>query len=259
MRLESGTASATFSLSNGGRLASLVVFGNELLITAHEAPLGWGAYPMVPYAGRVDRGRFRFDGRDHDLPVAMAPHAIHGTVWDQSWEKTGEGEMGIDLVDPWPLGGSVAQSVSLTDETLTLTLTLTAGPTPMPAMLGWHPWFRRVLTSGAEASLQLDPTSMYEVDDDAIPTGRLIDPPTGPWDDCFTGLRADPTITWPGVLELTLSSSCTDWVVFTEREHALCVEPQTAAPDAFNRTPDVLASGEQLRATFTLAWRNLAS
>jgi galactose mutarotase-like enzyme len=47
-------------------------------------------------------------------------------------------------------------------------------------------------------------------------------------------LTSDPVLTWPGALSLTLSSSAAWWVVFTEREHLVCVEPQTTPPDAFD-------------------------
>ena len=43
-----------------------------------------------------------------------------------------------------------------------------------------------------------------------------------------------PRLTWPGVLELDVRSTAPFWVVFDERDDALCVEPQTAPPDAFN-------------------------
>ena len=51
----------------GGRIASLVVDGTELLVTGgpDDHPMLWGSFPMVPWAGRIREGRFRFDGREH--------------------------------------------------------------------------------------------------------------------------------------------------------------------------------------------------
>jgi aldose 1-epimerase len=54
---------------------------------------------------------------------------------------------------------------------------------------------------------------------------------------------------------LDLSSDCQYWVVYTEPTHALCVEPQTDAPDAFNRFPTMIAPGNSLEAWFDLSWR----
>ena len=112
---------------------------------------------------------------------------------------------------------------------------------PMPASIGWHPWFRRRLLAVGDATgegasapveLDLDAAAVYERDADGITTRRKVSPPPGPWDECFTDLRHPPVLRWPDVLELTLKSDARDWVVYTEPENAICVEPQTAPPGA---------------------------
>lgn len=261
MRLESATACATFSLSRGGRLASLIVHGHEVLLTASDDPdFGWGSFPMVPYAGRVVNGRFSFDGDVFSLPITHPPHAIHGTAWARQWERRGDDHMVADLGPDWPLGGTVEQQVSLGDDAIELTLSVTAGDRAMPAMVGWHPWFRRRLLSEPTSSVELKfhPTKMAERDDAMVPSGRLIDPTPGPWDDCFTGVDLPVTVTWPGVVELSLTSSCSHWVMYDRRDHAVCAEPQSGPPDAFNHSPHVLQPGQSLTETFRIAWRSLA-
>jgi aldose 1-epimerase len=59
-------------------------------------------------------------------------------------------------------------------------------------------------------------------------------------------------------VELTIESDCPDWVVFTVPDDALCVEPQTAPPDAFNRDPGIVVPGTPLVAEMTWRWRSLA-
>lgn len=261
MRLESSTASATFSLTRGGRLASLVVHGTELLTTAaDDEAFGWGSFPMVPYAGRVADGAFSFEGITHRLPVTKPPNAMHGTAWNQSWIRTSAREMTTELGPDWPLGGSATQTVALDDDALEMTLKVTAGEQAMPAMVGWHPWFRRRLLGDASvvAQLEFGADQMYELDDQMIPNGNLVDPPPGPWDNCFTGVTQPLTLTWPAVVELRLTSSCDHWVIFDFRDHAICVEPQSDAPDAFNRRPLVLDPGAALTETFRIAWTSLA-
>jgi aldose 1-epimerase len=55
---------------------------------------------------------------------------------------------------------------------------------------------------------------------------------------------------------LSLTSSCDHWVVFDERAHATCVEPQSGPPDAFNLDPAArLAPGESVEGWFELQWR----
>lgn len=260
MRLESDTASATFCLSRGGRLASLVVHGHEVLITAgDEQQFGWGAFPMVPFAGRVVGARFRFEGDEHQLPVVRAPHAIHGTAWNRSWNRVDHRTMAVDLGAEWPFGGDVVQTADLDDDHLELSLTVTAGDRAMPAMVGWHPSFRRRLLRHSEAPVDyaFDLGSMYERNEAMVPSGRLVPPSPGPWDDCFTGVSEPLVLTWPGLVELSLTSSCDHWVIFDRRSHLVCVEPQSDAPDAFNRAPLVLGPGESLTETFRISWRLL--
>jgi aldose 1-epimerase len=258
LSMEAGQASVTVDADRGGRVASLVVDGRPLLLAGpSDDPLHGGSYPMVPWAGRVRDGRFRFGGVVHELPRNLPPHSAHGTGFTSGWEVEDDHTLGLDLGPPWPLGGRAVQRFELDRGGLTMTLAVTA-ERDMPVMLGWHPWFHRHLPDpdggDVEARLRFRARSMYELDDDAIPTGRLVAPPPGPWDNCFTGVEEGPTIEWPGLVELRLSSSCDHWVVYTEPEHALCVEPQSAAPDEFNREPAVLPAGERAEAWFRLAW-----
>jgi aldose 1-epimerase len=94
-------------------------------------------------------------------------------------------------------------------------------------------------------------------DDEGIPTGELVAPPAGPWDDAFTDLAADPVLEWPGQLRLTLSSTCPWWVVYSMPEHAICVEPQSGPPDAANGSPDVALPGRPMTAVMRWCWTRL--
>lgn len=237
-----------------------MVHGHELLITAgDDEAFGWGSFPMVPYAGRVAGGRFPSSGVSLDLPITMDPNAIHGTAWTQHWTRVSDTVMQTDLGSDWPLGGTVTQSVEHTDDFLEVTLTVTAAEQAMPAMVGWHPWFRRRLLQdpSCSAELRFDAATMYELDDVMIPTGALVEPSEGPWDSCFTDVAQPLSVTWPGVVRLDLASSCDHWVIYDRPDHAVCVEPQSDAPDAFNRTPTVLAPGKSLTESFRITWTML--
>ncbi|MEM7274746.1 MAG: aldose 1-epimerase [Actinomycetota bacterium] len=258
LSLTSRSASVTVDADRGGRLAGLMVDGHQLLVVeAAQGAMQWGSYPMVPFAGRLAAGRFRFGGELIELPINLAPHAIHGFGYTSAWRIVDHQTLSLDLGAPWPFPATVTQRFELDDAGLTMTMAATAA-VDMPIQLGWHPWFRRELTGAAGepvgAELRFGPAAMYEIDDVAIPTGRLIATPEGPWDNCFTELAEPPRITWPGLIELTLTSDCDHWVVFTEPANALCVEPQTSAPDVFNRDPEVLAAGTTRTARFRIAW-----
>lgn len=259
LALSAPGVSVVIDLVAGGRVASLVVDGRELLKTEGYGPVAWGSFPMAPFAGRIRDGVLTFAGETYALPsTTLPPHAIHGTALDRRWEVVGEGEIATDLGPDWPFAGRAVQHFELAADHLTCRLELHADE-PMPASIGWHPWFARRLEGVPDAlELDLDAGAMYERDAAGIATSRLIPPPPGPWDDCFTDLRRPPVLRWPGFLELTVESDCPDWVVYTIPEDALCVEPQTAPPDALNTDPTVVLPGRPLIAEMTWRWRSLA-
>lgn len=256
MELRSDIATATIH-ENGGRLASLVIDGLEVMLTEAEKPTRWGSFPMIPWCGRLPNGRLELNGEAHTFPLTSPPHANHGRTHLQEWEQVEPGVLRTELGDPWPFGGHAIQRFELTDSAFTVTAEVHAGDLPMPAMAGWHPWFRRTLDRGAPAELQFHAESIYAVDDDQVPTGELASVPAGPWDACFVGLAEDPVITWPGALALTVSSTFDHWVIFTKPEHALCVEPQSGPPNEFHLTPRMLAAGESLIGSMTFDWQRI--
>jgi galactose mutarotase-like enzyme len=260
--LRAGAAALTVDPAAGARLASLVVDGHELLLTEGDGPIWWGAYPMVPFAGRIGEGRFTFRGRSYQLPINMAPHAIHGTVFDRPWQVTTRtaqaATFDIDLGPVWPFRGRVRHDIRLTADGLEATLTLDADE-PMPAWMGWHPWFRREV-DGAALELSFEAARMFVRRPDMLPTGALTSPGPHPWDDAFTDLLAPPRLRWPGVLDLEIRSDAVFWVVFDERSDGMCVEPQTAPPDAIRLAamdaaePPLATPGAPARVSMTWRW-----
>lgn len=210
MRFEQDGAAFAVDAAAGGRLSSLYVASHELLVI--EAALGslqWGSYPMVPWAGRVREGRFEFGTITHELERNIPPHSAHGVGFVSPWDNVDNRTIGLDMRRRWPLGGRVEQRFVLDADGLTITMEVEATE-DMPVMVGWHPWFRRYLQTPdgpVEAELHFGPGLMYELDDAAIPTGELVTTPPGPWDNCFVSLENDPVISWPGVLDLQLTSS----------------------------------------------------
>ena len=258
LRLSAPGVEAVIDLVAGGRVASLVIDGHELLRTTGAGPIEWGSFPMAPYAGRIRDATLTFEGQTRHLPVRLPPHALHGTVLDRPWRVVGEGTIATELGPDWPFAGHVVQRFELSAGSLECRLEVHADE-PMPASIGWHPWFvRRLPGVPGELELELDAGAMYERDEAGIATARLVTPPPGPWDDCFTDLRHPPVLRWPGFLELKIESDCPDWVVYTAPEDALCVEPQTAPPDALNREPTIVQPGSPLVAEMSWRWRSLA-
>lgn len=263
MQLRSVRASATVELE-AGRLSSLQVDGLELLVTDGPKPTRWGSFPMIPWCGRLPFGRLDWEGETHEFPLNSPPHANHGTVMHQHWALESETEraatMATPLAPPWPFGGRATQRFVIDDDALTVTAVVEADDRPMPAMIGWHPWFRRALERGRPAELTFAADAAYRTVDDQIPDGSLGPVPPEPWDHCFTQVTVPPVLTWAGAatdggdLRLAVESEVTDWVVFTEPDHAICVEPQTGPPNQIHAAPRLVTPDEPLVATMTLRW-----
>lgn len=253
--LEAGSARLEVSPHDGGRIRSLTIGGLELLVTGSDAgPIYWGCYPMAPWAGRLRNGRFTFGGRDYEVPLNLPPHAIHGVVLDRPWRVDDERTISTELDERWPFRGHVVQRFELLPDRLDVGLELHADE-PMPGVVGWHPWFRRRLVDGdPDLRLAFEARTMLRRDTDGIATAERVPPPSGPFDDAFTDLTANPVVEWPGRLRLELSSSCAWWVVFDERPNVLCVEPQSGPPDAPNLMSSNVAPGRPLVETMTWRW-----
>ena len=250
LTLSTSRATAVIDPELGGRITSLTIDGTEVLVTGTSADnaMAWGCYPMVPWAGRVRRGRFRFDGLGHHLPVNLEPHAIHGTGFTARWQLLPDDSMLHRFPADWPFGGHALQRFEIDETGLMCRMEVHADRHPMPAMAGWHPWFRRPV------SLSFSAEQMYQRDDDGIPDGALVSPPPPPWDDCFVGVRVPPQLSWPDGPTVTVTSNCDHWVVYDEPAHAICVEPQSGPPDEFNLRRHVVQPGTPLTTWMRLSW-----
>jgi galactose mutarotase-like enzyme len=236
----SGPAQWSVDPTDGGRLTSLVVAGHELIaqpgdvvVEPHAASYAYGGFPMAPWAGRIGLGLLDVDGTTHHLPTRGDANAMHGTTYDRVWEVAEEDDEGVvlrtDLGPDWPFSGTASLAWRSTSDGLLMRLSVLADER-MPAWVGIHPWFRRELDDRERVVLDFDAQQMYVRGADLLPTGELVAVPTGPWDDCFTGVQS-AHLTW-GDLVLTMTASSDIWVIYNERVEAICVEPQTAPPDA---------------------------
>ena len=276
----------TVATAAGGRVRQIHVAGVDLLAEPTDGdPLstGWGSFPMAPWAGRIRNGRFRFLGTDVALDLnhedgagvgggGLTPtrpgtigalpdadrdrHAIHGTTFSRPWTidtlAAARVEMSCELVGAlgWPFTGIARQTIELATDGVEFAMSVeSTDGSVFPASLGWHPWFAK------PERLDFAPVAMYQRDRAGLPTGELVAPPPGPWDDCFVNHRpvrlhydraVAPTV--------TVSSPADHWVVYDAPDHATCVEPQTGPPDALTLRPKVTAPGSPLRITMRIGW-----
>ena len=256
IRLARGGLAVDIAPAAGGRIAQVSYDGVPWLVghdSHNQAMIAWGSYPMLPWAGRVRHGQFHFLGETHQLPLNLGSHAIHGVGFSMPWQIDEQAAAHVRLSlqlpedERWPFGGTAQQHIEIGENQLRLALMITAGAQPMPATIGWHPWFCK------PERLDFEPSRYYPRDAEGLATLPLAAPPAGPWDDCF--LNDQPVLLHRQGQRVRLTSDCKHWVVYDETAHATCVEPQSGPPDAFNLAPShYLGPGASASAWFLMEW-----
>ncbi len=267
-------------LSAGGRISSLVLEGRERILVQPaegiETSFAWGSFLMAPFVGRVSRGQVSWDGKDGRLPLNDGANSIHGAVYDRQWDLVERTDASIEMscqFDParWPFRGSARQRLRMEPGRLVIEAQILATD-PMPAALGWHPWFadpegRLLVKLESDSTLQLEP--------DLIPTGNLlrVDARTDlrrggemrsrKLDDVYAAVRGPVSVTWPDIELIMTSSPQVRSFVVCNHPQAVAVEPMTAWPDAVRLSQAghgdtgvvALGAGESLTASTTWTWR----
>lgn len=283
MELTAGSTRLRIDESFGARVASLLVAdgtngpdgsqrsaGEPLELSGRysDTPHGWGAFPMAPWAGRVRDAVLTWRGASYQLPATKPPHAIHGTVARVPWsvlDVTGDGGpassavLSTPLGEQWPWPGRAVLRYDLEEGSLRTRLEVHADADEMPAWCGMHPWFPRTLR-GARVVMGLSARAVLDSEDGIPVAGEHPLPPGAPEDQDLNDTLADvawpATLTWPGVARLEVSADAGWAVVFTQREEAVCVEPQTAPPDAAALAlAGVAAPGAPVVLEMTWRWR----
>lgn len=260
--LRLGAVQAVVEPRHGGRLRGLRVAGRQLVLEegpedpGDRAPIRgllWGCFLMAPWVGRLRDGRLRWEGRDHRLPTSLGGHAIHGVVADVPWTVEDVSPTVVALSTElraagWPFDGTVRQRYELSPGGLAFAATVEARAS-MPAALGWHPWFRRDAT--APTRLRCDADRVLALDDRLLPTGAIVpvdertDLRAGPdlgdraLDDCYVDVRGPVEVSTGDHTLVVRPGPGTAAVVLHCTPEVVCVEPQTAWPDA----PTLAAAG----------------
>jgi len=224
--------------TDGGRAVSWRVGERELLGSKSEHPIDYGMYPMAPWAGRIRGNEVTFAGQSHPLPVNFDPWAIHGLVLSEAFEVI---EQSVDRVvlqrefgPHWPVRGRLRCTWALDAEGLSTELHCSAFAGEFPAVVGWHPWFARVVDDVA-AAWSTDCTELLLKGVDSLPTGerRAFDSQAGSFDDVITGGR-HATIAWPSTLAIEIENSHPWFVVYDAPQRFICIEPQTGPADGLS-------------------------
>ncbi|MDV5822703.1 aldose 1-epimerase [Sphingobium naphthae] len=274
--MRAGALEAALSPAIGGSMTALMLDGVDLLRRAPDGaddPLAMASFPLVPYANRIAQGRFAFDGADHQLPRNFGdhPHSIHGFGWQASWTAKATGADHVLLVHDhpgntgWPWPYHAEQQVMLRPAQLSVSLSLlNVGDRPMPAGLGFHPYF----VADAGTRLCFAAGSLWLSTPDMLPQREAPADTLGDWsrpapvqgtsliDNVYGGWHGSAIVERSDGLRLTLTATGADWlhVYRPPGSDHFCLEPVSHMPDAINRGGmAVLQPGETARLAMTIA------
>ena len=221
-------------LDAGARIASLKWKDLEFTVPFRGQVHTYGWYAMAPWAGRIKDGLIKSpSGAEFQLPTQLdPPNALHGFGLTSSWQEIGPGRSLLHLPKPYG-GATVEQTIEVLDDAIRWSLEYDANGCDLPVWLGQHPWFARDLGVGGSAEIEFSPGKMLKRVD-GLPNGEIITPTQEPWDDAFTDVRGTPAVVYDGVARIDIECDAPWWVVYTEDPDGICIEPQTAPPDAAN-------------------------
>jgi aldose 1-epimerase len=242
-------------------------------------PYQTAAFPLVPYSNRIRAGHFTFRDRVVVEPLNRPPepHAIHGHGWQARWSpldvRAAEARLEYrHAAGAWPWAYHATQRFTLTPSSLTVELSVSNQSTaPMPAGLGWHPYFPRT----PRATITAEVRAVWLTDGEMMPTelvappgaadlGRAVTAEAVTLDNCFVGWSRQATIDWPelGARLVMRADPPLDYLVVYTPPHRpfFCVEPVSHVTDAFNLAEAgrsdsgilVLEPGETLRTKVVL-------
>ena len=235
LNIDGDQISIAIDLDQGARLASVQWRDMQFAVPFRGQDLSWGWFSMVPFAGRIKDGIVKDSkGKKHQLPNNFdPPHALIGYGAQSSWEDIGGGRQHLELPSPFN-GATVTQSYEILDNAIRWSLEYEASDCDLPVTLGFHPWFAREIGKGDSAELLFSASKMFKRGDDSLPTGEIITPAQPPWDDTFMGIKGVPEIIWPGAARLTMECDTPYWMVYSQDDEGICIEPVTGPPDAQN-------------------------
>jgi len=221
------------------------------------------SFALVPYANRIENGVLHFQGREYSLPRTFKdhPHSMHGDGWLTAWRVTSLSRDQATLAydheaGDWPWTYGVEQVFALADSGLNIRLTLRNRDTkPMPASLGFHPYFPRMTSTRLTASV----AGMWKSDETELPAEHVTGSPLldfargAPLDkapfvnNCYTGWRPPARIDQPDsglTISLEASPECTFFHIFIPvGQRFFAAEPVSVMPNAFNRPEPASITG----------------
>jgi len=260
--LRDGDAWLVVAPACGARIVAYRVGGRDVLRPATGEGLatgftyGFAAFPLLPYSGPIFGGGFPCHGSFHRLArnVPAEPTATHGEGWISPWrivEQTGAAlRLAMDYAPkpeafPFAWHGEIAYRLD-GGRFVTEMRLANRDHRPMPAGLGFHPYFPKVpgtvLTFDATGLWPPDAPEAVELGAGPLVPGldfrRGLDVAPIVLDRCFEGWNGVATLTSPDGTATVIEADPVfgKLQVYDAWDYPyVCVEPVTNANDGFNR------------------------
>jgi aldose 1-epimerase len=280
--LRAGNLELVVDPARGGSVMAFRAGGFDLMRPwdgVSDDPRTYASFPLVPFSGRIDHGRFRANGREYQLPSNFPPepHAIHGDGWTSAWDVVTANPTSVELElvhdDPGaPLRYRASQIYWLYPDRLEIAMAVTnRGPEPMPFGLGHHPYFG----DRDQALLSAGVSGVWLPDDLNVP--KQLEPVPALWgfrsrrpvdelvlDNVFQGWDGKARLDWPEAGRALVIEADDDvfqhLVVYVPPGKSFfCVEPVSMVGDGFNLLADgvegtgvrVLEPGQSMRGSMS--------
>jgi aldose 1-epimerase len=280
LTLRQGDLELVVDVASGGAIRSFRDDGFDVLRTATgdlRDPIAFASFPLVPFVGRIEHGRFSFEGRSYQLPLNFhpEPHAIHGDGWMSSWTVADQAQDHADLVfhheHQWvPFRYRAWQRFRLAGGELQAEIGVrNTGDRAMPFGIGHHPYLDR----RPGTTLEADVDSVWLTDATKISTERTSIPQWADFrqeravaemtmDNMFAGLKGAATVRWPNEgrgVRIFGDQVLGHLIVYIPPgEDSFCVEPVSHAGNAINMLDrddtglKILQPGDELSGTMRI-------
>lgn len=213
---------------------------------------GMSSFLMAPWAGRIQNGRFNYEGRTIHYPSCLLdnPHSMHGFTRDLPWEIKEQTPNSLSLKfihhanAQWPFSFEIEQQYLLNNDGLHIFLIVeNTGHEKMPFSMGYHPFF----PCDEHTKLYADVQQVWHTDEELMPTHLgshfMVSQLAGgypvqeeAWDIIFTGWDKKVRIEWQDRVLIYQVSAPMDFLVLynPQGESWFCAEPFANITDSFN-------------------------
>lgn len=289
LSLKSGDSEVIVCPEVGAAIARYTWREHDILRRASDAAISeglvrqMGVYPLMPYSNRIGQATLMAGDQTYSLRpnFSQEPHAVHGFGWQRAWQIANSRDDLVELhlkhnsdID-WPFACEATQVAALTPDSLTLTLSVkNADARPMPAGLGFHPYFP-LDADPRLTCLQSTWNGVWKMGADSLPT-ELCPVPTdanfsqsrslADWkvDNCFTDWNRCAVLDYATHrVQMTASDACRNIVVYAPNDgrNFIALEPVTNINNAFalyaqgvaNTGTRMLACGESFEISMSIS------